>query len=1038
MPINRLNGLSVLKALSHICVTEEINNNLVYLFWNYSSVSQSSIENSTIINNTLSASLAIDGDNSTFTQTKIAINNYWRIDFTSSINISCFTIISSGGNFQIAVGLMSIKNSTKICQKFLEIKTQEEKAVRCCQKPLQGDTFEITRTDFGILRLYEVILRILKASPPPNVTHDGFRLRSTRPVQDEKHGLSCIRCRHCATCDANSGMCLSCPPSKYGDDCGLRCPNNCSRCDIKNGTCKACSRCAGDCNTKNETCSQCYPGFVRPPVCYACNNFIRHCVRCSSSENCDQCEEGYHGSQCRKRKEMFVTFTSNLTYTNMPIETTITTQDSEETSLDKYGISENTLHEGISEDLARYSLGMKIKSLRQSSMDYMGNDSYSENLANLALDKNATTFTQTNEAINNFWRIDFEDPVNITCFTIICGQGNFRIKITSSDTSVEHTCDEFSVNKEKESVSRCCRNYIEGTSFVVYRSDNGKLRLYEVSLSDSVGMKIKSLRQSSVDYIENDSYSQNLENLAVDKNATTFTQTNEAINNFWRVDFEDPINFTCFTIISGQGKFIIKITSSNTSLEHTCDEFSVNREKESVSRCCQSYIEGTSFVVYRSDNGKLRLYEVSLIDCFAVYSFCKKCECVRCSTQVSIGGICSSYFPSKCKQGCDIGCLKNCSKYNAEKGFEISKTAERGKIGNTFDSTRNDDAQSKNPNGSMKNDGSPKTDLTGVIFGVVVLCLLVFFFVIKRSDSSENRNCIKYIHPEAIEENEEQTEVVPMSQNTFNDGANSIVLEEITYVNVSVENQRDAEYSNTTSHRLLVDTFIDNHRIRRENNKFEEDEFANLPTGLLDLCTEALKTENICKNRYRYVYPYDFCRVVLNTCDTPGRNDYINACYIEDSQGKHSYIAAQGPFTSLTLIDFWRMVWQENSSRIVMLTNLMEGDKMKCLKYWPEDVIELGNIRIRLECEDNNENYTIRYMIVEQNNETRKICQFHFTGWPDCEVPSNVDDLLCFRNLVKNGRPDSDGPIIVHCRYKQGPHEMPIKGTRSLGGVRLH
>ncbi|XP_061181081.1 receptor-type tyrosine-protein phosphatase mu-like [Saccostrea echinata] len=121
------------------------------------------------------------------------------------------------------------------------------------------------------------------------------------------------------------------------------------------------------------------------------------------------------------------------------------------------------------------------------------------------------------------------------------------------------------------------------------------------------------------------------------------------------------------------------------------------------------------------------------------------------------------------------------------------------------------------------------------------------------------------------------------------------------------------------------------------------------------------------------------------------------------------------PFTSLTLVDFWRMVWQENCTRIVMLTNLFEGDKMKCLKYWPDDVVEICNFRIQLESEDINEMYIIRYFIVQQKDERRKVIQFHFTGWPDCEVPSNVNALLCFRNLVKKGRPNSDGPIIVHC-----------------------
>lgn len=49
----------------------------------------------------------------------------------------------------------------------------------------------------------------------------------------------------------------------------------------------------------------------------------------------------------------------------------------------------------------------------------------------------------------------------------------------------------------------------------------------------------------------------------------------------------------------------------------------------------------------------------------------------------------------------------------------------------------------------------------------------------------------------------------------------------------------------------------------------------------------------------------------------------------------YMYIACQGPLPT-TLGDFWQMVWEQKSNVIAMMTQEVEGGKVKCQRYWPD------------------------------------------------------------------------------------------------------
>ncbi|XP_036938981.1 receptor-type tyrosine-protein phosphatase F isoform X11 [Acanthopagrus latus] len=171
------------------------------------------------------------------------------------------------------------------------------------------------------------------------------------------------------------------------------------------------------------------------------------------------------------------------------------------------------------------------------------------------------------------------------------------------------------------------------------------------------------------------------------------------------------------------------------------------------------------------------------------------------------------------------------------------------------------------------------------------------------------------------------------------------------------------------------------------------------------------------KNRYANVIAYDHSRVVLTSVDAVPGSDYINSNYIDGYRKQNAYIATQGPLPE-TLSDFWRMVWEQRSNTIVMMTRLEEKSRVKCDQYWPSRGTETyGMIQVTMLDTVELATYSVRTFALYKNgsSEKREVRQFQFMAWPDHGVPEYPTPILAFLRRVKACNPPDAGPMVVHC-----------------------
>ncbi|XP_054036939.1 tyrosine-protein phosphatase non-receptor type 22 [Rissa tridactyla] len=204
----------------------------------------------------------------------------------------------------------------------------------------------------------------------------------------------------------------------------------------------------------------------------------------------------------------------------------------------------------------------------------------------------------------------------------------------------------------------------------------------------------------------------------------------------------------------------------------------------------------------------------------------------------------------------------------------------------------------------------------------------------------------------------------------------------------------------------FADEFL---KLKRQSTKYRSDKV--YPTAASE------QPENIKKNRYKDILPFDHSRVELSLITSDADSHYINANFIKGVYGPRAYIATQGPLPT-TVIDFWRMIWEYEVLIVVMACMEFEMGKKKCERYWAEaggSPLQCGPFSVACEAEEKKNEYVIRTLKVTLNEEIRTVHQFHYKNWPDHDVPSSIEPILELISEIRCYQPDDSVPVCVHC-----------------------
>lgn len=200
------------------------------------------------------------------------------------------------------------------------------------------------------------------------------------------------------------------------------------------------------------------------------------------------------------------------------------------------------------------------------------------------------------------------------------------------------------------------------------------------------------------------------------------------------------------------------------------------------------------------------------------------------------------------------------------------------------------------------------------------------------------------------------------------------------------------------------------------------EEFSTIPVNMPKYDELPAGVED--KNRYANVIPVPETRVILKTAKDSPTSEYINANYVRGSRNESKYyIATQAPLDD-TVADFWKMVWEQETRVIVMLTDFVEKGIDKCADYLPpSETLDChrvyGEFQVTLKSRDMKEKFVVSNVQLKnlENNLVREVAHMWFTGWPTAGVPNEESGFISFILEVRRNRKKlrAKGPVVVHC-----------------------